>query len=69
MRMLFELDKKDYIVGGSVFCRPSVRGIIVKDGTLVGAGAYIAHTTDEWSVYTPPRTYKLEGKSSLDFKL
>ena len=35
MRMLFELDKKDYIVGGSVFCRPSVRGIIVKNGKVV----------------------------------
>lgn len=44
-------------------------GIEIKEGTLVGAGAYIAHSTDEWSVYAPPRSYKLEGKSSLDFKL
>lgn len=44
-------------------------GIEINDGTLVGAGAYIAHSTESWSVYTPPRTYKLEGKSSLDFKL
>lgn len=32
MRMLFELDKKDYDCGGNVFRRPSARGIIVKDG-------------------------------------
>lgn len=44
-------------------------GIEINDGTLVGAGAYISHSTEAWSVYTPPRTYKLEGKSSLDFKL
>ena len=44
-------------------------GIEIKEGTLVGAGAYIAHTTDAWSVYVPTRSYKLEGKSSLDFKL
>lgn len=44
-------------------------GIEIGEGTLVGAGAYIAHSTDSWSVYVPPRSYKLEGKSSLDFKL
>lgn len=27
------------------------------------------HPTDPWSVYVPPRSYKLEGKSSLDLKL
>lgn len=43
--------------------------IEINDGTLVGAGAYISHTTDAWSVYTPPRSYKLEGKNSLEFKL
>lgn len=42
-------------------------GIEIKDGTL--AGAYIAHSTEKWSVYTPPRSYQLKGKSSLDFKL
>lgn len=41
----------------------------IADGTLVGAGAYISKSTEPWSVYAPPRTYKLEGKSSLDFKL
>ena len=31
MRMLFEIDKKDYVIGGSVFSRPSARGIIIKN--------------------------------------
>ncbi len=35
MRLLFELDKKDYPEGGTVTRRPSVRGIIVQDGRLV----------------------------------
>ena len=43
-------------------------GIEIREGTLVGAGAYIAHSTEPWSVYVPPRSYKLEGKSSLDFQ-
>ena len=34
MRLLFEIDKKDYIEGGTVGRRPSVRGIIVQDGKL-----------------------------------
>ena len=34
MRLLFELDTKDYVTGGSVTRRPSVRGIIVRDGRL-----------------------------------
>lgn len=32
MRMLFEIDKKNYKNNGSVFNRPSVRGIIMRDG-------------------------------------
>ena len=35
MRLLFELDTKDYVTGGTVTRRPSVRGIIVRDGQLV----------------------------------
>jgi len=31
MRILFEIDKKDYIPNGSVFKRPSARAIIIKD--------------------------------------
>ena len=31
MRILFEMDKKDYIPNGSVFSRPSARAIIIKD--------------------------------------
>lgn len=34
MRMLFEIDLKDYSPEAPVFVRPSVRGIIVKDGRL-----------------------------------
>ncbi|MDE6636030.1 MAG: NUDIX domain-containing protein [Lachnospiraceae bacterium] len=34
MRMLFEIDKKDYDLNGSVFSRPSARGIIIKDGKV-----------------------------------
>ena len=35
MRLLFELDKHDYIPGGTVGRRPSVRGIIVQNGLLL----------------------------------
>ena len=34
MRLLFEIDKKDYTEGGTVGRRPSVRGIIVRGGKL-----------------------------------
>lgn len=34
MRMLFEIDKKDYNPDGTVGTRPSVRGIIVKNGKI-----------------------------------
>ncbi|MDE5598256.1 MAG: NUDIX domain-containing protein, partial [Lachnospiraceae bacterium] len=34
MRMLFEIDKKDYVRNGSVFSRPSARGIIIKAGKI-----------------------------------
>lgn len=34
MRMLFEIDKKDYDINGTPFIRPSARGIIIKDGKL-----------------------------------
>ncbi|MBQ7934157.1 MAG: NUDIX domain-containing protein [Lachnospiraceae bacterium] len=34
MRVLFELDKKDYNPDGTRFVRPSVRGIIIKDGLI-----------------------------------
>lgn len=32
MRILFEMDKKDYVPNGSVFIRPSARAVIIKDG-------------------------------------
>ena len=34
MRILFEMDKKDYIPNGSVFSRPSARAVIIKDGKI-----------------------------------
>ncbi len=34
MRMLFEIDTKDYDINGTSFYRPSARGIIIKDGKL-----------------------------------
>ncbi len=34
MRLLFEIDKQDYIPGGTVGRRPSVRGIIVRQGKI-----------------------------------
>lgn len=34
MRLLFEMDRKDYDPNGSRFERPSVRGIIRKDGKV-----------------------------------
>ena len=35
MRNLFTVDKKDYKIDGTVFERPSVRGIIIKDGKIL----------------------------------
>ena len=34
MRLLFELDAKDYDLDGKVLVRPSARGIIIKDGKV-----------------------------------
>ena len=34
MRLLFDMDKKDYDPDGTKFFRPSVRGIIMRGGTL-----------------------------------
>lgn len=34
MRVLFEFDFKNYIVNGSVGRRPSVRGVIIRDGKI-----------------------------------
>ena len=34
MRDLFTIDKKNYLVNGSIGKRPSVRGIIIKDGKI-----------------------------------
>ncbi len=34
MRELFTIDRKNYIANGTVFRRPSVRGIIIRDGRI-----------------------------------
>ena len=34
MRLLFEMDAKDYDPDGRVFARPSARGIIIRDGKI-----------------------------------
>ena len=34
MRILFEMDKKDYAPDGSVYSRPSARAVIIKDGKI-----------------------------------
>ena len=34
MRLLFEIDTKDYDIHGKAFVRPSVRGIIIRDGKV-----------------------------------
>ena len=34
MRLLFELDTKDYDPNGVAFVRPSVRGILIRDGKI-----------------------------------
>lgn len=44
-------------------------GVDIANFTLIGAGAYISKSTEEKGVYVPPRSYKLEGKTSIDFKL
>lgn len=44
-------------------------GIEIADGTLIGAGSYISESTEAWAVYAPPRTKKIDGKKSTDFKL
>lgn len=40
----------------------------ISQGTLLGAGAIISKTTEEYGIYVPARTVKLD-KSSLDIKL
>ena len=39
----------------------------VRRGTLVGAGAFVAKDTEEYSVIVPARSIVLEGKKSTDF--
>lgn len=40
----------------------------IESYTLAGAGSYIANDTEEYSVYVPQRSIKLEGKTPYDFK-
>lgn len=43
--------------------------ITIADYTLVGAGAYITHDTQPYSVYVPQKSICLEGKKGFDFNL
>ena len=46
----------------------AVRGNrILEDYTLIGAGAYMNHSTQKEGVYVPARTVRLENKKSKDF--
>ena len=41
MRLLFEIDTKDYKKDGRAFVRPSVRAVIVRDGKIAAAGCIL----------------------------
>lgn len=43
--------------------------VTIASRTLVGAGAYVSSDTEEESVYVPPRSYRLEGRRSVDMHL
>lgn len=60
MRMLFEIDKKDYKENGTVGIRPSVRGIIVRDGKLV-----MVHSL-KYDYYKFPGGGAEEGEGQVD---
>lgn len=59
MRLLFEMDAKNYDPNGTVFCRPSVRGSILRDGTVAMVTASSTTTTN-----SPAAAYPFEGSAS-----
>ena len=44
-------------------------GLKIASYTLVGAGCYLSENTQEYSVYVPARSCRLDNKKSIDFKL
>ena len=60
MRLLFEMDKKDYKENGTVGIRPSVRGIIVKDKKI--AMIY----SKKYNYYKFPGGGALAGEQQID---
>ncbi len=60
MRLLFELDMKDYDINGKAFVRPSARGIIIRNGR-VG----MVHSI-KYDYYKFPGGGIEEGESKID---
>ena len=60
MRLLFELDAHDYDPNGTVFVRPSVRGIIIRDGRVAMIHSLV------WNYYKFPGGGMEVGETQLD---
>ncbi|MCM1334399.1 MAG: NUDIX domain-containing protein [Bacteroides sp.] len=60
MRSLFEIDEKDYKEGGTVGTRPSVRGIIIRDGKIA-----MIHSL-KYNYYKLPGGGAEEGEDQID---
>ena len=44
-------------------------GIKISNYTLIGAAGYVDQDTEEYGVYVPPRTIKLDNKNSININL
>lgn len=60
MRLLFEIDKKDYKEGWTTFSRPSIRGIILKDKKIA-----MIHSL-KYDYYKLPGGGAEQGESQID---
>jgi 8-oxo-dGTP pyrophosphatase MutT (NUDIX family) len=60
MRLLFEIDTKDYKEGGRAFVRPSVRAVIVRDGKVA-----MVHSL-KYDYYKFPGGGIEDGESMID---
>ncbi|MGM9603289.1 MAG: NUDIX domain-containing protein [Faecousia sp.] len=60
MRQLFEIDTKDYDPGGRAYVRPSVRGIILRDGKVA-----MVHSL-KYDYYKFPGGGMEPGESQID---
>ena len=60
MRMLFELDAKNYDLNGKVFVRPSARSIIIKDNKI-----FMVHSL-KYDYYKFPGGGIDEGETKID---